>query len=802
MFKAGFIKRAASLLLAAITVLSFPVAAAASTSSTSPYTGKTYTHATAFDGYNRYDGVDVSSHNGTVSWSKVKADGIDFAVIRAGFTGYTKKRHSINTDPLASSNISGASSAGLSVGVYWYSQALTQAEARAEANKVLEILNGAKLDLPVFFDYEFAGVSDGRLDSAWSEGTITKSQMTANARAFCQVIEAAGYEAGIYASKSFLTTQLDGAGLAKSYKVWLAHYTTKTDYTGGYYMWQYSSSGDVNGISGNVDCNFMYLPKGSEISKVYEVIGFNVNSREDNGTDLTLSWNAVSGAVKYEIYTVNGSSETLKGTSTSNKFTFTDLTPATKYSFRVKAYNASRLIAKNNAYSAYTAPAGVSGLQASVSNGAAKISWNTMTCSGYSLEWATDPAFSANKGSVDLTGSASNSYTLNLDNYATYYFRIRAWQNSGTTKIYGNYSGSLSVTYAPPEPDGFSLSAYTDTSAAVDWNDIDGVQGYRVYTVSGDSQTLAGTTADSNFTLTDLAPATEYKIRVEAYAGSLSSSAEYAVCTAPREVEGFSARITENGAAQLSWNAVSCSGYIVEWATDSDFTQNTGSAKLDASATSYTMDFEGADEYFVRIRAYKDYSAGTVYGNDSAYVDLSVLPFAPSGFRVYGRGDGGTDLYLSWNAAKGADVYRVYILNGEEQEYKGSTAESRFTFTDLDPAAEYSVLVIAENGYGTASAQTAVCTAPAAVTGLTAAAGGNTITANWNGTDCDGYVIQWSTSPSFSRIAGSATVNGADVTEKTFSAQNAGKYYVRIRAWKNDNGVRIYGDFSAPAKVN
>lgn len=90
MFKAGFIKRAASLLLAAITALSFPVAAAASTSSTSPYTGKTYTHATAFDGYNRYDGVDVSSHNGTVSWSKVKADGIDFAVIRAGFTGYTK----------------------------------------------------------------------------------------------------------------------------------------------------------------------------------------------------------------------------------------------------------------------------------------------------------------------------------------------------------------------------------------------------------------------------------------------------------------------------------------------------------------------------------------------------------------------------------------------------------------------------------------------------------------------------------------------------------------------------------------
>ena len=261
------IRSAAAYILAVIMAFSFPISAAALTTSTSPYTNKMYTHSSAFDGYDRHDGIDVSSYQGTIDWSKVKQDGIEFAVIRAGYTGYTQKRHSINADTQAVTNIKNAQAAGLPVGVYWFSQALNESEARAEAQKTLEIISGYDLQLPVFFDYEFYGVAEGRLDSAWREGTITKSQMTANARAFCSTIENAGYEAAIYANKSFLTNQLDAAGLAKDYGIWLAHFTTQTDYTGDYYMWQYTEEGKVDGISGSVDCDFMYLPAGSDIGK-------------------------------------------------------------------------------------------------------------------------------------------------------------------------------------------------------------------------------------------------------------------------------------------------------------------------------------------------------------------------------------------------------------------------------------------------------------------------------------------------------------------------------------------------------
>mgnify|MGYP002797176312 FL=1 len=120
-FKKG-IRSAAAYILAVIMAFSFPISAAALTTSTSPYTNKTYTHSSAFDGYDRHDGIDVSSYQGTIDWSKVKQDGIEFAVIRAGYTGYTQKRHSINADTQAVTNIKNAQAAGLPVGVYWFSQ--------------------------------------------------------------------------------------------------------------------------------------------------------------------------------------------------------------------------------------------------------------------------------------------------------------------------------------------------------------------------------------------------------------------------------------------------------------------------------------------------------------------------------------------------------------------------------------------------------------------------------------------------------------------------------------------------------
>ena len=390
------------------------------------------------------------------------------------------------------------------------------------------------------------------------------------------------------------------------------------------------------------------------------------------------------------------------------------------------------------------------------------------------------------------------------------------------TDEYGQVSSAAQIqvtTLANEAPEvsapEITVSNITQTGFRLAWNSVSGAEYYIITDITGSAETHIATITDCEYTFTNLSPQTGYTIRVTAANADHSASSQIDVTTLAQEAPEVSApeitasNITSTGFI-LKWNSVSGAEHYV-------ITDITGGAETHI-ATITGCEYEFTDlspqtGYTIRVTAAnKDHSASSEISVTTQEQEKpedpdpddpdEKKPSAPSGFRVYGRGDGGTDLYLSWNAAKGADVYRVYILNGEEQVYKGSTAESRFIFTDLDPAAEYSVLVIAENEYGTASAQTAACTAPAAVTGLTAAAGGNTITANWNGTGCDGYVIQWSTSPSFSRIVGSTTVNGADVTEKTVSAQNAGKYYVRIRAWKNDNGARIYGDFSAPAKVN
>lgn len=150
----------------------------------------------------------------------------------------------------------GAISAGIPVGVYIYSQALTVEEATAEANFVLERIRDYSISLPIVMDYEFYG-NDGRLYQAH----LSKAQMTKNALAFCETVTSAGYEPMLYANKSFLTDNINADEVAEVASIWLAHYTTNTTYSGEYDQWQYSDTGRVSGISTVVDCNF-YLTQG------------------------------------------------------------------------------------------------------------------------------------------------------------------------------------------------------------------------------------------------------------------------------------------------------------------------------------------------------------------------------------------------------------------------------------------------------------------------------------------------------------------------------------------------------------
>ena len=196
-------------------------------------------------------GIDVSAYQGTIDWTAVKNSGISFVIIRCGFRGYTQG--GLILDSKYKSYIQGATSAGLKVGLYIFSQAVNEKEAVEEASLCVNLAQGYRISYPIFIDSEYSnGNHNGRADG------LDKGTRTAVCRAFCETIKSAGYTPGVYASKSWYYNKLDVSQL-NSYKIWLAHYCGETDYSGKYDLWQHTSKGQVSGIKGNVDLDISYL---------------------------------------------------------------------------------------------------------------------------------------------------------------------------------------------------------------------------------------------------------------------------------------------------------------------------------------------------------------------------------------------------------------------------------------------------------------------------------------------------------------------------------------------------------------
>ena len=195
-------------------------------------------------------GIDVSSFQGEIDWQRVKEDGIEFAIIRLGYRGYGTGR--IMLDDYYEANIQGALDAGLEVGVYFFSQAISEEEAVEEAQIVLENIKNYQLTYPIIYDAEEIPSDTARTDG------LTVRQLTDNAIAFCEYIEAAGYSSMIYSNKRWLLTKLDLERLT-DYDVWFAGYINIPEYPYDFKMWQYTESGTVDGIEGNVDMNVSFM---------------------------------------------------------------------------------------------------------------------------------------------------------------------------------------------------------------------------------------------------------------------------------------------------------------------------------------------------------------------------------------------------------------------------------------------------------------------------------------------------------------------------------------------------------------
>lgn len=289
-------------------------------------------------------GIDVSKWNGQITWKKVAASDVDFAIIRCGYGDDIKSQD----DEYWTRNVTKCEEYNIPYGVYIYSYATTVKQAKSEAAHVLRLVAGHTLNFPIYYDME---------DSCQANLSKTKRENIANA--FLTAIKAAGYECGIYANLNWWTNYLPTSLAEQTSWKWVAQYNDNAcTYTGTYQMWQCTSEGTVDGIKGNVDLNFWFGPVRDRL--------YNIKNSTQNGTTIsapkpvtppkrvtiksvkkakkrvTIKWKKLSAAKGYQVqYSTKKSfkKKYRKSTATTKtSITIKKLKSKTTYYFRVRAY--------------------------------------------------------------------------------------------------------------------------------------------------------------------------------------------------------------------------------------------------------------------------------------------------------------------------------------------------------------------------------------------------------------------------------------------------------------------------------
>lgn len=196
------------------------------------------------------EGIDVSSYSGDIDWKKVRESGIDFAMIRVGGRGYGENGE-MYTDERALEYINGAKAEGIKVGAYFFSQAISTEEAIEEADYVKTVLGDIKLDYPVAYDWEIIKDDDARTDN------VSANQATECARAFCDRVKELGYTPILYSPSRELYFKYDLSRLA-DIDIWYCEYANVPTFYYEFSMWQYSATGNIDGIDGAVDLNVCF----------------------------------------------------------------------------------------------------------------------------------------------------------------------------------------------------------------------------------------------------------------------------------------------------------------------------------------------------------------------------------------------------------------------------------------------------------------------------------------------------------------------------------------------------------------
>ena len=587
--------------LLAFIMLFTSTGAYASTKTRSKYTGITYTHNSKFDNKELVYGMAISQHNGKIDFKKVKKDGIQFVFIRVGYTGYTKSSFSLNYDKNYKTYIKDAKKAGLKVGVYWYSQSTKVSEAKKEANALLKAIKGYSITMPVVFDYEFADTKKGRLDSA----RLSKTNMTANALAFLNTVSNAGYDACIYASENFLGEHLYANQISSSFKVWLANYSSKTNYRGDYEFWQHTAKGRVSGMRGNVDINFWYRGENSTYLGTQVYTGKPIEC----GVYVAIDGRELKENVDY---TLTYSNNVNIGTA----------------HIKLNGIGAHKDLKQN--YTFDIIPEKVTGLKyISSTDTSLKLSWNSVLGAGAyvitaeslnNIKTFSKTVYGSNEGEIDglIEG---NQYIVTV--------RALGYNSKGNA-LSGEPSDYTSGKTTGTKISGVKVSERGEKSITLSWYRIASCESYSVYQYDGASKEFkfVGKT-DGNIDslkISHLKDGTSYSFRVGAdkdYSKGEQSSTFTAV-TVPKKVSNKSAKSKQRRRITYTFKKVNATGYQYQWSTNKNFKSNylTKTAK----STSVTIKTsQSRRRYYVRVRAYKTEQGGKkIYGKWSNVKSVRV----------------------------------------------------------------------------------------------------------------------------------------------------------------------------------
>lgn len=749
------------------------------------------THQNRFSGISKVYGIDVSYYQGNIDWKKVKNSGVEFVIIRVGYRGYGSAGTLVE-DPKFKTYLDGATKAGLKVGVYFYTQAITTAEAQAEAKFVLDRIKGYSLQMPVYYDIESVDYDTGRLDSAG----LSKAQKTALCTAFCDTIIKSGYSAGVYANYTWLNYYIDGAGLGRKYPIWLAHYTSNTNYDQRMDMWQYSGSGTVSGISAYTDVNVWY--SGKLPLYVSDLI-----SVKNTSTSNTFAWNGAPDATGYEVYQGTSPSDPHKkkiGDTKDTYFTNSNKSTGTMYKYMVRAYSdasGKRVYGDySDVFTTCTLPANISKISASARGTSVTISWNKVSK-------ATDYVVEHNvNGTWKQVGTTSSlSYKVNgITQNGVNMFRVKARRNYSGVYYNGGYTYvNAEVTDIPSTVTGIRSTSNTSTSNTITWNASKKAEGYEVYQWIGtnDSYKLIGTTTSTKFTNSKKSSGTMYRYKVRAFnnvdgqriEGAYSS--EFTTCTLPANVS-FSLCSTDVDSITLNWNKVSkATGYQVEM-----YTNGTWKTLSTLSGTSYTVsDLSQNTAYRFRVRAIRNYNYINYYGGYTEK-DITIRPAnTPEG--LSSSANTSSSNTITWKSMNGVSGYSVYQWIGTTDSYRklGDNAYPYYTNSGKSSGTMYTYRVkayyVSDNVMQYSKpAQVVTCTLPANVTVKTAKRSGSKISLAWNKVSkATGYEIYVKSGRSWKKLA---TTSGKSYTAKNMS----GTKTFKIRAYRKYNGVNYYGAYT------